>query len=149
MIKNNLAEAYLKGGKLDKAEAEYKRILSITANHVESEIGLGQVYTAMAEGCRDGDFYDEAIHHFKRAIDMAKNNSSKVSKKMTSQEWAAVYYASGYARVKLHGCGMLERILSRALTMTKSTTRRSGRRKKSPRSCGHFPRSAFSRRLGR
>jgi superkiller protein 3 len=103
MIKNNLAEAYLKGGKLDKAEAEYKRILSITANHVESEIGLGQVYTAMAEGCRDGDFYDEAIHHFKRAIDMAKNNSSKVSKKMTSQEWAAVYYASGYARVKLHG----------------------------------------------
>jgi tetratricopeptide (TPR) repeat protein len=101
-IKSNLAEAYLKGGKLDKAESQYKAILSITAKHVESEIGLGQVYTAMAESCHDSDYYEEAIHHFERAIAMAENDSSAISKKMTSRELAALYYASGYARVKLH-----------------------------------------------
>jgi len=114
--RSNLAEAYLKANLPDKAEDEYTKILGITAYHVESEIGLGQVYTAMAEA-GDKDLYEEAVHHFRRAIEIAKNSPSSASKKLKPKEWAAVYYSTGYARVKLYETSKLlkdERLLRQA-----------------------------------
>jgi tetratricopeptide (TPR) repeat protein len=42
-IRANLAEAYLKDGQVEAAEAEYKRILEDAPSHVEAHIGLGEV----------------------------------------------------------------------------------------------------------
>ena len=106
--RSNLAEAYLKAGLPDKAETEYKSILSITANHVESEIGLGQVCIAMAEASKDGELYDDAVRHFMRAIDIGKSHPSSASKRMQPKEWAPVYYSIGYTQVKLYGDSKLK-----------------------------------------
>lgn len=106
-VKSNLAEAYLKAEFPDKAEAEYKAILGVTANHVESEIGLGQVYIAMADTKKDDELYEEAICHLQQAIAVGKANPASASKRMEKKEWAPVYYSLGYAEVKLYGASKL------------------------------------------
>ena len=67
---SNLAEAYLKKQQVEKAEAEYKKILAIAPKHVESHIGLGEVYTVMADQ-GDGDLYGQAIRYFSLGINIA------------------------------------------------------------------------------
>ena len=98
-IRSNLAEAYLKAELMYKAEVEYKKILKITLGHVESHLGLGEVYTAMGDA-EDEDMYDQAIYHFTEGIKIAQ--SKKGSKILRKKELAAVLYSRGYARVKLY-----------------------------------------------
>jgi tetratricopeptide (TPR) repeat protein len=106
-IWSNLAEAYLKLNLKDKAEMEYKAILRITHGHIESHIGLGEVYTTMGDD-GDGDMYDLAIHHFAEGIKLAKSmdkgsrRPKKGSKQLKTKELAAAYYSLGYARVMLY-----------------------------------------------
>ncbi len=94
-----LAGAYLKANRVDKAESEYQNILAVAPQHVESKIGLGEVYTAMGE---DGetDLYEEAIENFNAAV--ALSASGEASKALREKELAAVCYSRGYARVKLY-----------------------------------------------
>ncbi len=99
-IRSNMAEAYLKLEKLEKAEAEYKKILGITPYHVESHVGLGEVYTAMGTKTKDVDMYDQAITHFTEAVKIAQSGNS--SKRLKKKELAVIFYSSGYARVKLY-----------------------------------------------
>lgn len=98
-IRSNLAEAYLKAKQIEKAEAEYKKILKITLNHVESHIGLGEVFTAMGDA-GDKDMYDQAIIHFNKAVRLAE--SEEGSKRLKKKELASVLYSRGYAMVKLN-----------------------------------------------
>ena len=115
--RSSLAEAYLKAQIPDKAEIEYKKVLGITAVHVESEIGLGQVYTTLAESGTQ-DLYEEAVHHFTRAIQIGKASPSSASKRLKRKEWAAVYYSTGYAKVKLYDASKpprTKRLLRQAL----------------------------------
>jgi len=84
---------------VDKAESEYEKILEITSDHVESLIGLGEVYTAMAED-GDGDMYDRAIEYFTRG--KKTGESGEGSKRLKKKELAALLYSRGYARVKLY-----------------------------------------------
>ncbi|MBM3235438.1 tetratricopeptide repeat protein [Candidatus Poribacteria bacterium] len=114
-IWSNLAEAYLRSNLKEKAEAEYKRILRITSEHIESQIGLGEVYTAMGDD-GDRDMYEQAIRHFTDGINMAE--SKKGSKRMKKKELAAAYYSRGYASVKLYEISKVigdERLLHDAL----------------------------------
>lgn len=101
-VRSNLAETYLNAKLPDKAEAEYQKILNITSNHIESEIGLGQVYLAMAEA-GNVEMFEEAISHFERAIELGKNEPCSVSSRMKPKKWAALYYSIAYTRVKFHG----------------------------------------------
>jgi tetratricopeptide (TPR) repeat protein len=98
-IRSNLAASYRKMNLTDKAKAEYKRILDVTQNHVESQIGLGEVYSLIGDG-GDADMYDEAISHFSHAIQIAESNAGSGSKRLTKKDLAAAYYSRGYARVK-------------------------------------------------
>jgi protein O-mannosyl-transferase len=66
-VRSNLAEACLKANLVERSEAEYKKILGVTPLHVESHIGLGEVYTAMGDA-GDGDMYDEAVTCFDREV---------------------------------------------------------------------------------
>lgn len=106
-IWSNLAEAYLKINMKNKAEMEYKAILRITQGHIESHIGLGEVYTAMGDD-GDGDIYNSAIHYFEEGIKLAKSmekdskGPKRGSKRLNIKELAAAYYSLGYARVKLY-----------------------------------------------
>jgi tetratricopeptide (TPR) repeat protein len=95
---SNIAETYFKLEKVEKAEAEYGKILSITPYHIESHIGLGEVYTAM--GDNDGDMYNQAIWHFTEAIRIAQSKNG--SKRLKKKELASIFYSRGYARVKLY-----------------------------------------------
>lgn len=96
-IRYNLAEAYFKANQREKAEVEYKKILSVTQAHVESHIGLGDVYTAMGD---DGDWemYQQAIYHYSQAMKLSRTETG--SKKLKKYELAAVHYSRGVARVR-------------------------------------------------
>lgn len=106
-IWSNLAEAYLKAalkeqadpGLKEMAEKEFKQILEITPNHVESIIGLGEVYKAMGDLAKDEDLYLRAIELFLQGIRIA--DSDVGSKKLKRKELAAAYYSIGYSKVKL------------------------------------------------
>ena len=103
-IRSNLAASYRKMNLTEKAEAEYKRILDVTRNHVESHIGLGEVYSMIGDS-GDADMYDLAISHFSQAIQITKSRTG--SKRLTKKELAAAYYSMGYARVKLYESGKI------------------------------------------
>lgn len=101
---SNLAEVYLKRNQKDlkqieKAEAEFRKILKIAPDHIDSRIGLGEVYTAMAEA-GEKDFYEVAIKHYGEAIRLAENGQG--SKRLKTRELAGVRYSLGYARVKFY-----------------------------------------------
>jgi len=98
-IWSNLAETHLKLKKPDRAEDEYRKILMIAADHIDSQVGLGEVYTAMAD---DGDpeFYEVALRHYDHAIELARSRSG--SKRVARKELASMFYARGYAAVKAY-----------------------------------------------
>jgi tetratricopeptide (TPR) repeat protein len=98
-VRSNLAEACLKAKLADRSEAEYKKILGVTALHVESHIGLGEVYTAMGDA-GDSDMYDEAIRCFTRGI--MNGRSTYGSKRLKKKDLSAALYSRGYANVKLY-----------------------------------------------
>ena len=101
---SNLGEAYFKINPIDmrqieKAETEFRQILRIAPDHIDSLITMGEVYTAKAEA-GDKDFYNAAIRHYNRAIDLAEKRQG--SKRLSSRQLAAVHYSLGYARVRLY-----------------------------------------------
>ncbi len=98
-IRTNLAEAYRNDEQLLSAETEYKEILSVAPEHIESHMGLGEVYTAMGDAEVDSELYNLAICHFQKGIEIATNGTGK---RLTTKKLAAAYYSLGYARVKLY-----------------------------------------------
>ena len=99
-IRSNLAETYFKAELIDKAEKEYREILSIAPQNVESLIGLGELYIARGGGEEeDAEMFAEAIRYFSHALELTE--PLKGSKRMTSKEVASVYYSRGYARIQL------------------------------------------------
>ncbi|MBI4377606.1 MAG: tetratricopeptide repeat protein [Nitrospinae bacterium] len=98
-VRSNLAGVYLKVNLKEKAESEYKNILKITQNHIESQIGLGEVYTAMGDD-GDIDMYDQAINHYTEGIKISQLKIG--SKRLRKRDLAAIYYSRAYARIKLY-----------------------------------------------
>jgi tetratricopeptide (TPR) repeat protein len=96
---SNLAEGCLKARRYERAQQEYKRILDITTEHIESQTGLGQVYIALGEK-GDGEMFDDAIQHLTEGINLAESRQG--SKRLKKTDLAAVYYSRGYARVNLY-----------------------------------------------
>jgi len=101
---SNLAEAYLKLNpkkikQIEKAETEFRQILKIAPDHIDSQIGLGEVYTARGEA-GEKDFYEVAIKYYNQAIELMDKEQG--SKQLKTRESAAVYYSRGYTRVKLY-----------------------------------------------
>jgi tetratricopeptide (TPR) repeat protein len=95
-VRTNLANAYLRSNSLAAAESEFKDILSISREHIEAWIGLGEVYTEMADA-GEPDFYEDAVTNFCTAIKLA---SLKTGKNIPRKKLADAYYSCGYARVK-------------------------------------------------
>ena len=93
----NLAEALLKDKQTADAEREYRRVLEIGPEHIQSLIGLGQVYSAMGDSEDDGELFDLAVRYFSDALTLSGNRRG--SKQLTSMDQADVLYARGYARV--------------------------------------------------
>jgi len=96
-LRSNLAEAYLKAKRVEEAEKEYQKILRITPNHVESQIGMGEVYTAMGDEGEE-EMYGAGLEHYTAALKLA--DSPARSKRLRRKELAALHYSRGYARVK-------------------------------------------------
>ena len=112
---SNFAETYLRLDQLDRAEQEYRKILTIAPEHIDSKIGLAEVYTAMAEG-GDAELFDEALRHYDEAVALV--DSEKGSKQLSPKERAALLYARGYAAVKAYeaqGALGRESLLTKAL----------------------------------
>jgi tetratricopeptide (TPR) repeat protein len=101
---SNLGEALFKLGKRSEAETTYRKILSVSDLHVETLVGLAEVYTAMGEaGEEPEDSYSKAIDYFSRAIQIS--DSRQGSKVLTKKEMSAALYSRGYANVKLFEAG--------------------------------------------
>ena len=98
-IWSNLAEVYLRLKLMEKAETAYKKILRRARNHLDTRIGLGEFYVALAEN-QDEDQYKQAIQYFTNSINLA--GSPNRSKRLRNKELAAIYYSRGYARVKFY-----------------------------------------------
>ena len=98
-IRSNLAGAYAKAKRLEKAESEYRSLLAIAPTNLESLVGLGEVYAAMGDA-GDVQRYETAIEYFARAVMItAWEDRSKTLKR---NEEAALHYSLGYARVRLY-----------------------------------------------
>ena len=100
-----LGQAHRKAGELDEAEAEYKRVVSVSRHHVDAMVGLGEVYLDMAEkrsGDKDAadreDFYHRAVDCFGEAI---STYASVNRPPTTSVRISEVHYLRGYARVRM------------------------------------------------
>jgi tetratricopeptide (TPR) repeat protein len=104
MIWSNLAEVYNKLKAPEKAEVEFKKILRITDGHIDSQVGLGEVYTAMGDG-GDTESYGFGITHFTRAIELGR--AQQGSKRLRTRDLAALLYSRGYARVRLYEASRL------------------------------------------
>ncbi len=112
----------------------YKKILGITQEHIESHIGLGEVYTAMGEADGDGDIYEQAVSHFNEAINLSQ--SQRGSKRLKKKELAAVFYSRGYARVQLYEASKTTRdesLLNKALQDFKDCSKNDTRHYKAKR----------------
>lgn len=96
-LRSNLAEAYLRDDQLEEAEREFQKVLRCAPDHVESRIGLGGVYTALAD-TGDPDMYAAAIVQYSEAIRLVEQKCG--SKRLKNKELALVHYSLGYARVK-------------------------------------------------
>jgi hypothetical protein len=112
-VRAKLAHAHSKSSNLDEAETEYERVLNVTRYHIDSLIGLGQVYVEMGDRLTDQlgaakreYFYARAIERFSEAIQVAssKNRPSSFSGSLSS-----VYYLSGYTKIKLQESSRLAR----------------------------------------
>src|SRR5262249_41294665 len=68
-VRAKLAQAHSKSGALDDAEAEYQRVLNVTSFHMDSLIGLAQVYLDMADKLSGGREVSGREHLYARAID--------------------------------------------------------------------------------
>lgn len=96
-IRTELAQAYLKANVLNSAEKEYKNLLAMTGEHIEAWLGLGDVYTAMADA-GDTERYADAVEHYSRGIALATVQSGK---RVSDSKLSEAYYALGYAHVKV------------------------------------------------
>jgi tetratricopeptide (TPR) repeat protein len=101
---SNLAETYLrlsekKLDKIRKAEAEYKKILKYVPLHLDSLVGLGAVYLAMAE-VSEKIFFQKAVNCFQEALDLVNNGNG--SRTLTRKQIVALHYSLGYVRLKMY-----------------------------------------------
>ena len=118
--RSKLARAYQKQKRTDEAENEYQKILSIAGYHIESLIGLSDVYIAQAEESeKKGNsseavvYFDKAIHRlnmllkYTNPIEVDLPDISDVflneptSRNLTKNEISSIYYSLGYAKTKL------------------------------------------------
>lgn len=118
--RSKLARTYQKQGRNDEAENEYQKVLSIAGHHIESLIGLSDVYIAQAEETeKRGNsseavvYFDKAIHRlnmllkYTKPIEVSLPEISEVflneptSRNLTKSEISSIYYSLGYAKTKL------------------------------------------------
>ena len=111
-----MAAALYKSQQYQQAEDLYRKVLRSDPNNVDALIGLGEVYLSLAESREDdGDFLEEAEHHFLQALKKGKDsNGSRQLKpkcfpdpmskteapKYKFVDLADLYYALGYVKVK-------------------------------------------------
>jgi tetratricopeptide (TPR) repeat protein len=95
-LRSNLAEAYLRDKRLEEAEREYLYILNMAPEHVESIIGLGELYLERGKG--DTDMYLRAASKFAEVVGLARQRRG--SKRLKDKELAKVHYLWGYALVQ-------------------------------------------------
>ena len=99
-VRSNLAEVVFKAGDLQRAEADYRDILAVAPGHIESHVGLGELYKSLGDSNADEDNYSEALHHLSRALEIASGRQG--SKRLRRREIAEIHYSMGYTRAKLY-----------------------------------------------
>jgi tetratricopeptide (TPR) repeat protein len=113
-LKTNLAEAYLKQKRADRAEAVYQEVLSLASGNIEALLGMAQVSVAAAEA-GNGERFQEAERHLTAAL--TNSNEHSGSKILESKERADAHYLLGYVRLKqyeMDSAGVGTRLLSLA-----------------------------------
>ena len=109
-----LAATYLNNNQYDLAEQEYHKILKVAPNHIESHIGMGELYVAMADK-EEKELYEDAIRHYDRAFKLSQFrkgsylfsfNRNRIkeegSVRLRNKEIADLLYSRGYAKIKLY-----------------------------------------------
>lgn len=103
-IQVKLARAYLEDGQLNAAEAKFHHILDRPPkNHFDAQVGLGEVYIAMAEKSAESNGGDSAVVFWQRAhrrlqsaINLAESKKQIIEKVVTAKDLAPIYYQLGY-----------------------------------------------------
>ncbi|MBM4079362.1 MAG: tetratricopeptide repeat protein [Planctomycetes bacterium] len=68
IVRYNLAVAYYRQGRFEKAAAEYEAALTLNPNHVDSHIALGHIYAERLPAPA------KALPHLRRALELAPNH---------------------------------------------------------------------------
>jgi tetratricopeptide (TPR) repeat protein len=98
-LRSRFAGALFHGRRTAEAEREYRRVLSVCPQHIESLVGLGELYSALGDEREDQEYFEQAVDRFSAAVNLVR--SCEGSKRLTAPELADVLYARGYARVRL------------------------------------------------
>lgn len=100
MARNNLATVYYQQNKTEKAQAEYKKILSVTPYHIESHIGLGDMFVNQGNETKELVYFNLAIYHFELSLAIVESDNR--SKVLMEHEKVTIYYLIGYSYIKLY-----------------------------------------------
>jgi len=99
-LRSRLASALFLADRIEAAEREHRRVLAAAPEHIDSLIGLGEMYLKLGNERDDPDFFEQAVDRFGAASDLAKNGHG--SRRVANSERADLLYACGYARVRLY-----------------------------------------------
>ncbi|HKI66588.1 MAG TPA: tetratricopeptide repeat protein, partial [Solirubrobacterales bacterium] len=103
----HLANAYFRLGRHEMALDVYDGVLRRAPNNVGARIGAGEIFVEQAQATSDDLLYEDAESHFTCAVTLAQSVLEGSPDRAGStglwlRQWVDLYYARGYARVKMY-----------------------------------------------
>lgn len=109
-IQCNLGDSYRCNGNITMAEQVYSKVLRACPKYVDALIGMGECNKSQGDKLLEGNEMVEAESSFRRArswfekaIELIKQPNT--SRQLTIPEQNALYYSSGYTKVRLFELG--------------------------------------------
>lgn len=94
----SLASSHAGAKNYERAELYYRRVLGVAPEHLHALIGLGEVFTHVADA-DESEFYHDAEEAYSQAISVARKSRGVQS--LSDHQKSELYYARAYVRVKL------------------------------------------------
>lgn len=104
-MQSNLGDAYRKTEMYDKAEETFRKILYICPSYIDALVGLAECFKTLGDKAVDEKDMNKAEEYFSNARDLLDKtlnfSGDSTSKRFKKAEKSAIYYSSGYTKVRL------------------------------------------------
>jgi tetratricopeptide (TPR) repeat protein len=104
-MQSNLGDAYRKAEMYDKSEETFRKILYICPAYIDALVGLAECFKTLGDKAVDEKDMNKAEEYFSNARDLLDKtlnlSGDGASKRFKKAEKSAIYYSSGYTKVRL------------------------------------------------